>query len=125
MVGFRCVQIRPRTGKLLVYRVVLDTNVLISAIITDGKPRRLVRKAKDRGQYVLLTSPDILAETVRVLRRSKFTASWAEITRILSRSDSMEILVPQSKFRVVQDPDDDIVINVAYDGHADYIVSGD
>jgi len=32
----------------------------------------------------------------------------------------------KSNFKVVkEDPDDDVIINTAYDGHADYIVSGD
>jgi putative PIN family toxin of toxin-antitoxin system len=53
--------------------------------------------------------------------------SQDEIRRIIiDIMQISEILVSESKFEVIEeDPDDDIVLNVAYDSRADYIVSGD
>lgn len=109
------------------YRVVLDTNVLISAVICSGKPRQLLRKAVDDGKYVLVTSDEILNEMSGVIRRPKFKMNEDEIEDILfALISSSDIKMITSMFKVVKDdPDDNVIINTAYDGKADYIVSGD
>jgi len=109
------------------YRVVLDTNVFISATIRDGKPRQLLKKAVKDKKYVLVTSNEILNETREVLRRPKFQMSEDEIDQILfALVSSSDIKIVKSNFKVVkEDPDDDMIINTAYDGQVDYIVSGD
>lgn len=108
------------------YRVVLDTNVLISAIIRNGKPRQLLRKSIEENKYILVTSNDILNEMVGVLRRPKFQMSKEEISKILfALVSSSDVKVVKSRFKVVKDPDDDMIVNTAYDGETDYIVSGD
>ena len=55
-------------------RAVLDTNVLISAIISDGKPRKLLEKGIT-SQFSIVTSDLILKEFVTVLSRPKFKIS--------------------------------------------------
>ena len=109
------------------YRIVLDTNVLISAIIRNGKPRQLLRKSVNDRKYVMVTSDEILNETADVLRRPKFQISEDEIKEILFvLISSSDIKMTKSRFKVIkEDPDDDVIINTAYDGQADYIVSGD
>jgi putative PIN family toxin of toxin-antitoxin system len=106
--------------------VVVDTNVLVSALLRGGKPRKLlVRLLEDHSVVV---SPQMLAELVDVLSRTKF--------RLMRRSQIdrfVSVLVEESviltvKFHVEvirQDPDDDIVLATAYDGNAQYIVTGD
>lgn len=107
-------------------RVVLDTNVLVSAVITDGKPRELLRKGI-ANQFSIVTSHFIMKELVSVLRRPKFKTSEDEIHRIiLALIRSSEVVNVKSKFQAVkQDPKDDAIINTAYDGRADIIVTGD
>jgi putative PIN family toxin of toxin-antitoxin system len=107
-------------------RVVLDTNVLVSAIISEGKSRELLRKGIT-NQFALVTSDLILKELITVLRRPKFKTSENEIQRIiLALTRSADIIDVKSKFSAVkQDPKDDMIINTAYDGNADVIVSGD
>jgi putative PIN family toxin of toxin-antitoxin system len=74
-----------------------------------------------------VTSVLILKELATVLRRPKFKTSEDEIhIIILSLIQSSEIASVTSRFEVVkQDPQDDIVINAAYDGCADIIGTGD
>ncbi|PIW32375.1 MAG: putative toxin-antitoxin system toxin component, PIN family [Nitrosopumilales archaeon CG15_BIG_FIL_POST_REV_8_21_14_020_37_12] len=109
------------------YRVVLDTNVLISAVIRNGNPRNLLKNAINDKKYVLVTSDKILNEMSGVLHRPKFKMTEDEIDEIVfTLISSSEIQVVTSKFKAVKDdPDDDIIINTAYDGEADYVVSGD
>jgi len=52
-------------------RMVLDTNVLVSAIIAKGKPRDLLRLAIQR-RYLLIKSKETIEEFVEVLQRPKF-----------------------------------------------------
>lgn len=107
-------------------RIVLDTNVLISAIIRNGKPRKLFQLGID-GKYQILTSKEILNEFEGVIHRPKFKMTKDEVIVIVSTLvDSSEKIPLKSNFKVIEsDPDDDIIINTAYDGKADYIVSGD
>jgi putative PIN family toxin of toxin-antitoxin system len=107
-------------------RVVLDTNVLVSALISDGKPRELFRKGIE-NQFLIVTSDPMLKELTCVLGRAKFKTNPNEIHRItLSLHSSAEVVNVKTKFRVVkEDPKDDIVIETAYDGHVDFIVTGD
>jgi putative PIN family toxin of toxin-antitoxin system len=109
-----------------VLRIVLDTNVLISAIIRNGKPRKLFQLGID-GKYQILTSKEILNEFEGVIHRPKFKMTKDEVIVIVSTLvDSSEKIPLKSNFKVIEsDPDDDIIINTAYDGKADYIVSGD
>ena len=104
----------------------LDTNVLVSAIISDGKPRELLRKGISK-QFCIVTSDLILKELGIVLRRPKFKTSEDEVHRIiLSLMQTAEVVEVVSKFSLVEEyPKDNMVIETAYDGRADFIVSGD
>ena len=107
-------------------RVVLDTNVLVSAIISNGRPRQLVKKGIS-NQFSIVTSESILQELAKVIHRPKFKTSEEEIRRItLALRRTAEFVDVQSKLVVVaDDPKDDMIINTAIDGCADLIVSGD
>lgn len=107
-------------------RVVLDTNVLVSAVISDGKPRELLRKGISK-KYRIVTSDSILKELVTVLHRPKFKTNEDEIHRIvLALLQTAEVVDVISKFNLVkEDPKDDIFIATAYDGRADFISTGD
>lgn len=107
-------------------RIILDTNVLISAIIRSGKPRKLFQMGID-GKYKILMSKETLDELSAVLQRPKFKMTREDIMRIVSAlMETGENVRVTSNFKVISnDPDDDIIINTAHDGNADYLVSGD
>ena len=107
-------------------RIVLDTNVIISAIIHNGKPRKLFQIGIN-GRYQILMSKEILEEISDVLQRPKLKMTGEDILRIISAlvQSSENVSVESQIQAIFKDPDDDIVINTAYDGNADYIVSGD
>ena len=107
-------------------RVVLDTNVLVSALIKPGKPRKLFDVAV-LGRHRLVTSRPLIEELVRVLederiRRYVTTQETTAFLRLLAATAST--VDTRSKFSVLNSPDD-MVLQTAYDGQADLIVTGD
>ena len=107
-------------------RVILDTNVLVSATISNGKSRELLRKGI-ANQFSIVTSDLILKEFATVLRRPKFKTSEDEIHRIIiALMRTTEVVSVKSKLEAVkEDPKDNMIIDTAYDGNADIIVTGD
>lgn len=109
-------------------RVVFDTNVLISALITTGKPKELFHIAAE-GQIQLIISKDILKEFSEVSKdqRIRKYADEEDIITFLKVIDrAAKIIKVKSRFKVInEDPDDDVVLRTAFDGKANYIVSGD
>lgn len=107
-------------------RVVLDTNVLVSAFIrTRGRVTSLWQAARER-RYRLVLSPVIISEVAETLRKD---FHWEE-RRLVNRSKLMartaEMVVPRLVIDVVQDdPDDNRILECAVEGKADLIVSGD
>lgn len=107
-------------------KVVLDTNILISAFVFPGGPPEDVFRAALEGRIELVTSPPLLAEFGRVLS-SKF--GWepsvaeeavAQVARIGTVVRPEETLA-----EIAEDPDDDRVLEAALEGRAEVIVSGD
>jgi putative PIN family toxin of toxin-antitoxin system len=108
-------------------RLLLDTNVLVSALIGEGKPAELIREILAK-RVELLTSKPLLAEFTDVIGRSKFVdyVGESEIKDfLLLLASSTSIVGVRSEFNVVADKSDNLILETAYDGKADYIVSGD
>ena len=109
-------------------RVVLDTNILISALITKGTPPDLLYQAFLRGEHELITSMEQIAETAEVLARPKLQRilntdqSAAIIENLNTRATVMPALPPVT---ISPDPKDNHIIAAAIAGNADMIVSGD
>ena len=106
-------------------RVVIDTNVLVSAFLKEGKSRNLVVKLLENHSVVLSTP--MLAELADVLSRDKFNVISAQIDRFISVLVRQATVVPLNfNLKIVlEDPDDDVVLNTALSGEADYVISGD
>jgi putative PIN family toxin of toxin-antitoxin system len=105
-------------------RVVLDSNVLVSALVGHGAPRRLLFSLL--REHVIVSSVHLLAELEDVLAR-KFQFSDGQIERIISLivSESHLVEVKDVPKVVVEDPDDDLVLASAVEGESDFIVTGD
>ena len=108
-------------------RVVLDTNVFVSALLAfNSTPGLAVRSAILKG--ILLASDATILELNEVLQRRKFARlasdKSVELLRIHYRK-SVHLVKIVSPLRVCRDPRDDKFLEVAVDGHADVIVSGD
>jgi putative PIN family toxin of toxin-antitoxin system len=100
---------------------------LVSALIKAGKPRDLFIKLSETKQLIL--SKSIIEEFLEVIEDPKVARYTTEhdVTLFLNALGTAATIVKvHSKIRAVkEDPDDDVVVRAAYDGKADYIVSGD
>jgi putative PIN family toxin of toxin-antitoxin system len=110
-------------------RLVLDTNVVVSALLWNGKPRQLLNAARE-GRVDLFTSVPLLEELTAVLERRKFetkiAASEQAIDALVDRyAELSKVLKLEPTERIAADPDDDVVIGTALAAKADWIVSGD
>ena len=107
-------------------RVVLDTDVLISAIVFGGNPRKLL-EAILRGEPKLYLSDFILDELKGVLQRPKFGFPPDVIRSIITELNAIGFVVsPSERIRKIkEDPSDNRILECAVEAEADYIISGD
>jgi putative PIN family toxin of toxin-antitoxin system len=107
-------------------RVVLDTNVLVSAFLFDGKPRELFGKIIS-GSIRCFLSESILHEFNEVLQRPKFGVPHEVCQQIIQELYAIcEVVAPSSRIDVVRsDPDDNRILECALEAKADFLVTGD
>ncbi len=111
-------------------RLVLDTNVVVSALLWHGTPHRLLAKALEQD-IIFCTSGALLAELAGILRRDKFARALAAnrttVDGVLHTYTGFVRVVKASPLAkaVAADPDDDAVLACAIAAKADLIVSGD
>jgi putative PIN family toxin of toxin-antitoxin system len=110
-------------------RLVLDTNVVASAMLWGGTPRHLLEAG--RGPDVsLFTSLPMLRELGDVLDRRKFArkvaaSGWSVDQLVGGYAQLASVVRPIETGRIAPDPDDDVVIGTALASLADAIVTGD
>jgi putative PIN family toxin of toxin-antitoxin system len=106
-------------------RVVLDTNVSISALMFGGLPGSLLNLALLQS-FLLVISPALLDELDEKLRL-KFEVPAEDTAIIRAKLESVaEVVKPNMALHVIEDdPDDNRVLECAVKGRADYIVTGD
>jgi len=109
-----------------IMRILFDTNTLISAVIANGKPRKLLLMAL-ANEFDLVSSNELLKEFENVISRPKFKLSSLEINKFVNTvRKTVKIVKVKSDFKVVKDdPEDDKVLNASYDAKVVYIVTGD
>lgn len=107
-------------------RIVLDTNVLVSALISRGKPSKLLRLIKVKDHSLIISNP-ILEELSKIASDDKISryASGEDYAEFLKTLLEKSFLVrAKSKVHVFNDADD-LILSTARDGKADMIVTGD
>lgn len=107
-------------------RVVLDTNVLVSAARWGGVPAAVVDAARS-GQIDGVVSLHILGELRDVLRRPGFRHTSEDVDLLAARTAGFcDVLVTNAVPGAwCSDPDDDAIVQTALLGEASFVVTGD
>lgn len=111
-------------------RVVLDTNVLLSALISPhGAPETIYRAWRD-GRFKLVTAAVQLDEMRRASRYPKLKIilpahRMGTMVNHLQHAVVLKRLLPLPAGIALNDPDDEFLLAMALDGQADYLVTGD
>jgi len=112
---------------MVAVEVVVDTNVLVSALLFGGKPGKLI-PLWQRGTIRPLASKEIIDEYLRVLTYPKFKLAEEEINFLLYQEilPYFEVIDVKPGPRIIKkDPEDDKFIRCALAGKAIWIISGD
>lgn len=111
-------------------RAIVDTGVLVSALIRrQGTTGDVLRALRD-GRFTIIYTTDILVEVIDVLGRAPFRTKYHiepdDITALVNLIRLRgELVTPQRKITVCRDPKDDKFLEAALAGSADCVVSGD
>lgn len=110
-------------------RVVLDSNVLVSALISTAGPSREIVTAWVDERLALIASPTLIDELRDVLGRPRLRR-WVSVETATEFIDGLaedaEIVDdPPPLPGLTPDPEDDYLVALARAAHADYLVSGD
>ncbi|OGC08020.1 putative toxin-antitoxin system toxin component, PIN family [candidate division WOR-1 bacterium RIFOXYD2_FULL_36_8] len=106
-------------------KVVLDTNVYISAILFGGIPQKIIAFARNK-KIIIISSDYILWEIQKVLR-DKFNIPNDHLYKI--EQDILKLTqltyVSSKVNKITKDPTDNMILSSAIDGNASFIVTGD
>ena len=106
-------------------RIVIDTNIIASALFFGGKPYQLLRYVME-SRVDVVASKEIVDEyeeiVLRLQRKYPAINSLIPLQDIISK---FEIIRVNSEIHISRDPADDKFISCALDGKCLYIVSGD
>ncbi len=106
-------------------RVVVDTNVYISAVLGGGTCAKVLQKLSTSGSFVFI-SPSLVYEVRRVLRE-KFHMSASNVRRVEEDMKSRAFLIhPKKRVREVKgNKGDNRILECAYASKADHLITGD
>lgn len=107
-------------------RVVLDTNVLISAVVYGGNPQEILQAVASRT-IDLFISEELIEEVQDVLRRPQFGLSIRFVQNTIAELTAIaHWVIPQKRHHIIEtDPSDNLVLDCAVGAAADYLVTGD
>lgn len=104
-------------------RVVIDSNVLISAVIWGGKPGRIIKRWRE-GLFTLFISPFILVEVAKFLEDYGITEEVRQkITDELKRKTTR--IIPTRQVKITRDRKDNEILDLCLAAKADYLITGD
>ena len=115
-------------------RAVLDTNVIVSGILTPKSVPATILKIGLEGKFKLIMSPHVIEEIERVIRYERMIAlmrrhklTCREVDDFMQKHKRVAMVTPGELevTAVPSDPGDDMVLSCALEGKADFVVSGD
>lgn len=105
-------------------KAVLDTNIIVSALVFGGKPEEILRLVLEHD-ILASTSLALILELEETLI-NKFAFSEKKLKQVEEKiKNSFETVNPILEINVLNDKDDNRVLEAAVEGNCDYIITGD
>ncbi len=109
-------------------RLVIDTNVLVSAMISDGFPGKIVEELVMENRVELCVSAAVLEEYEDVLGREKFRKVRGFLPNAQKAlayiKENARTFLPSQRVQLLNDPDDDMFLELALEASADFLITG-
>jgi uncharacterized protein len=106
--------------------VLVDTNVVISAVIRDRLPQRVIDEIVSRDDWFWIVTAEIETEYREVLARPKFKVPAAIQQNWRALVEEVTVRVsPTTPPPFPRDPKDELFIAAALASDADYLITGD
>ena len=107
-------------------KLVLDTNIYISAFLWGGKPKEILKRAIE-GKDEVFISRAIMDEIFEVLKRPSFKVNETAIEALMREIDDISelVIVTERIEKLCRDMDDNAIVECGVGAKADYIITGD
>ena len=107
-------------------RVVIDTNILVSAVIRDRVPEQVLLWCLENPVVEWVVTPAVMAEYSAVIQRPKFALPAATVTWWLELlASDTRLIAPSVEIELARDRKDSAFLICAASSQADYLVTGD
>ena len=110
-------------------KIILDTNIIVSAAIAKGYSRKIVRTILFQELFEVCITQAILDEYEKVSLYTRIQKKHPEFKQnileiITSLSDLFNTYTPAKKFSIIKDISDNIFLDLAHEAKAHYIITG-
>jgi hypothetical protein len=109
-------------------KIVIDTNVIVSSLIQRSYPYKIIYELFIDDKFVLCVSEELMAEYYQVLSRPKFARFpdfFGKAENLLADIETKaQKFVPSTKLDLILDKDDNMILELADECKADFIVTG-
>lgn len=109
-------------------KIVIDTNVIVSSLIQRNYPYKIIHELFVEDKFVLCVSEELMSEYYEVLSRPKFARFpdfFGRAERLLADiEDKAKKFVPRTKIDLISDKDDNMILELADECEADFIITG-
>jgi uncharacterized protein len=109
-------------------RIVIDTNVIVSSLIQRGYPNLIINDLFIEQKFQLCISDELLVEYYEVLARPKFSKFQDFFIRAETLLAEIEAKAtkysPTIKIDLISDDDDNMILELADECLADYVITG-
>ena len=107
-------------------KIVIDSNIFISSFFWGGNPNEVFEKVINGFDELFITD-EIIKEIISVMSDSKFTVNIADIEDYIKIIEKYSKNIESKNVSVFisRDQDDNKILQCAYDGNVDYIITGD
>ncbi len=109
-------------------KIVIDTNIIVSSLIQRGYPNLILNELFIERKFQLCISDELMAEYYEVLSRPKFSKYQDFLIRaemLLAEIETRAVkFIPSVKLQLIADVDDNMILELADECSADFIITG-